>query len=95
MRNSLLWETRISLAEAGRLAGNVNPATIWRWRTKGVKGVKLETFAIGGRQYTTREALERFITGVTAAKEAIYGEIADAEARSESTERQLRAAGLL
>lgn len=95
MRSTLLHEQRISIAEAGRRAGNVAPTTVWRWRTKGVKGVKLEAFAIGGRQYTTVEALERFITGVTVANEAATEERSESDERSQATERWLQAADLL
>lgn len=34
--------------------------TIWRWRTKGVRGRKLESVVIGGTPYTSVEAIERF-----------------------------------
>jgi len=34
--------------------------TLHRWRTKGVKGVKLESAKIGGARVTSVEALARF-----------------------------------
>lgn len=61
-------ETLISLAEAARtLPGRPNIATLWRWRTAGVRGVTLETVTVGGRRYTSREALARFVAATTAA----------------------------
>jgi hypothetical protein len=41
-------------------------SALHRWRLTGVKGengqrVKLETIKIGGRRYTSKEAVERFI----------------------------------
>jgi hypothetical protein len=55
-------ESLITLAEASRLLpGRPSAATLWRWRNRGVAGGrKLETVVIGGRPYTSREALARF-----------------------------------
>lgn len=44
-------------------------ATVRRWRIRGVRGVKLETLLVGGRRYTSEEALQRFLAGTTAAAE--------------------------
>ncbi len=43
----------------------VSQVTLWRWATKGVRGVdgrrvRLETIKLGGRRYTSVEAVERF-----------------------------------
>lgn len=38
--------------------------TIMRWKREGLRGVKLETLLIGGRRYTSVEALHRFIKSV-------------------------------
>ena len=35
-------------------------ATLWRWRTKGVHGRTLESVRIGGKIYTSVEAIQRF-----------------------------------
>ena len=45
----------------------VNRSTCHRWRTRGCRGVKLETTLVGGTRYSTIEALERFFAGATAA----------------------------
>ncbi len=42
-----------------------NPSTIWRWSVKGSQGVRLQTWMIGGRRLTTREAVEEFIAART------------------------------
>jgi hypothetical protein len=42
-------------------------STLWRWRKIGVKGIRLETIAIGGTRFTSREALQRFADSITAA----------------------------
>ena len=41
--------------------------TVWRWIQRGVRNIKLETAMIGGKRYTSREALQRFSDATTAA----------------------------
>ena len=36
-------------------------ATYYRWLLKGARGVVLDSTVIGGRRYTSREAINRFI----------------------------------
>ncbi|MBX3413904.1 MAG: DUF1580 domain-containing protein [Pirellulales bacterium] len=45
---------------ARRLPGNPHVSTLHRWRLRGVRGVRLETTLIGGKRYTSIEALQRF-----------------------------------
>lgn len=47
--------------------GRPHIATCWRWINRGVRGVKLETVLIGGRRFTSLEALQRFVERTTAA----------------------------
>ncbi|MCO6043323.1 DUF1580 domain-containing protein [Aeoliella sp. ICT_H6.2] len=61
----LLAEQRLSLGKLARQEG-LNPTTVWRWSTRGVRGVKLETMNIGARRFTTQEAYERFVERSTA-----------------------------
>ena len=58
------------LAKAGeRVNFPLSPATAWRWALRGIRpryqGVqdrlRLETVLIGGRRFTSREAVSRFI----------------------------------
>ena len=69
----LLNETLLRFHEVTRLfcARNSNRpihlSTLIRWRTRGVRGIKLEAVRIGGRWFTSREALARFITRLTCA----------------------------
>lgn len=44
----------------------INRSTAHRWRTRGARGVKLETTMVGGKRITSEEALERFFARVTA-----------------------------
>lgn len=66
----MLKEHLLSITVAAReVPGRPHVSTIWRWVNRGVRGVKLETIMVGGRRFTSREALERFnqrITAVTA-----------------------------
>jgi len=40
-------------------------STIVRWALRGVRGHRLETVVIGGRRYTSVEAIERFISALS------------------------------
>jgi hypothetical protein len=82
----LLSETRIPLAALGR-EENVAPSTTWRWVLNGVRGVKLESFSVGAKRYTTREAFARFVEATSAA--AAHGPMPSVAAR---TPRQREAA---
>jgi hypothetical protein len=72
-----LTERLRSLAEAARrlpaLRGSkpVNPSTVWRWTTRGVRNrdgvlVRLETIKLGGTCCTSDQALVRFFRALTA-----------------------------
>ncbi len=36
-------------------------STLWRWCLRGTRRAKLETVLCGGRRFTSREAIQRFI----------------------------------
>jgi hypothetical protein len=68
---SIKTETILSFGDAARqlpktrIGRSLHPNTIWRWAYRGLKGpnstvVKLETTKLGGRNYTSVEALQRF-----------------------------------
>jgi hypothetical protein len=99
---TLTGEKPLTLADAARLLPKrPNPATLWRWRTKGVRGVKLETVLIGGRRYVSRAALRQFIDAVTAAASQAEGPAVSKPSneskrqRPAETSRRLRQAGLI
>ena len=66
-------ECKVTLAQAAaRCPTRPHIASVWRWCRKGVKSaaggyVRLEHVRIGGRIYTSSEALERFFAAVAAA----------------------------
>jgi hypothetical protein len=44
------------------IPGNVSTHTAWRWATRGVRGIKLESMMVGGTRVTSREAIDRFLS---------------------------------
>ena len=42
-------------------------STVHRWRTRGIRGVRLEAILCGGVWFTSREAVRRFFQGTTVA----------------------------
>ena len=61
-------ERLLSLTEAAKsLPGRPHLSSIFRWLTRGVRGVRLESTLVGGRRYTSQEALARFCAAITAA----------------------------
>jgi hypothetical protein len=81
----------LTLSEVSRLLpGRPHPSTIWRWRRKGIGGVKLRTVRIGGRTYVQRHALEEFIEAMTRASD-----VPQTRERSDETRSRLAAAGLV
>ncbi len=46
----------------------IDPSTWRRWAVSGVKGAVLETVRIGARLYTTREAVQRFLSRLNPGK---------------------------
>jgi hypothetical protein len=70
-------------------------ATLWRWRTKGCKGRKLESVSIGGKVYTSNEAIQRFSQqhGGTSAETPIRTPSAR-ERAIDRAERELSEAGI-
>lgn len=61
-------ENLLSFSDAAAiLPDRPHLSTLHRWRLHGVKGVQLETVLVGGRRYTSNEALARFIARTTAA----------------------------
>lgn len=65
MEPDILTETRLSPSQAAGVV-TVNISTVWRWFLKGVKGHKLESACIGGRRFTSHEALSRFVARINA-----------------------------
>lgn len=99
MSINLTTETPITLAKAAQTlpGGAVHVSTIHRWRMKGVRGVRLETFLRGGIRYTTDEAIERFFAATTAAADGDATPVRTSRQRERDisqAEAELEAAGI-
>ncbi len=97
--SDFLNERRLSFSALAADQG-VHVCTVWRWAQRGVRGVVLETFAIGGRRFTTAEAFARFVAETTAIAQgdAAPGPAArtnrQRETGIERAERELRGYGI-
>ena len=65
-------ETPINLKDAAALLPAIragkrpDTCTLYRWTTHGCRGIVLDSIVIGGTRCTSREALERFFSALTA-----------------------------
>lgn len=61
-------ETLVPINEIpSHVPGRIHIATCWRWIQRGCRGVKLETLLIGGKRFSSLEALQRFAETTTIA----------------------------
>ena len=74
-----------------------SPSSCWRWISKGLRGHKLESVKVLGRTYSSLPAIRRWLTKVESSRiEAQAASRSDGTGeRSESTQRELEAAGLV
>jgi hypothetical protein len=63
MSIDLLSESRVTLNQLAS-EQNVALSTCWRWCLRGIKGHVLESFSVGGRKFTTRQAFARFVAAI-------------------------------
>ena len=56
----------VNLVPSGQAGKKLSIGTLFRWAMRGVRGVKLETVLIGNSRLTSREAIERFSTTLSA-----------------------------
>ncbi len=91
-------ESLVTVNEAPKsIPHHPHVATVWRWVYKGVRGVKLDTVTIGGRRYTSKEAIERFIEAGTAVANGEPVPVRSSKQRARAlaqAERELAAAGI-
>ena len=64
--SDLLSEPRISINALAKRV-NVHPSAVYRWRSCGCQGHRLETFLVGGRRYTTLPAFDRWVAKLNGA----------------------------
>ena len=80
----------------GRLGRPTHPSTVYRWISRGARGVagvvKLEGVRLGGSWYTSREALQRFAEALTNGGTQVPRE-ATSHQRAEQADETLRRLG--
>lgn len=80
------------------IPGRPHIATVHRWRLSGARGVKLDSILVGGKRFTSIEAIERFIERTTAAADGEGVPRAESsktrEKRLAKVEAELTAAGI-
>lgn len=68
-------ETVVSFSDACRYlprrrqGRKIHASTLWRWGTRGLRGVRLELLKVGGQTCTSVEALQRFFDGLAASND--------------------------
>ena len=69
--------------------------TIYRWASRGLHGVRLETIQVGGSLCTSREALQRFFQQLdrSSASAAAPARVKEAKEQATAAERELGRAG--
>lgn len=91
-------ESLVLLSKASpHVPGRPHTSTLIRWADRGTRGVKLETVLVGGRRFTSLEALERFFAATTAAADGQDPSPRTAARRARdiaTAERRLHAAGI-
>jgi len=61
MAFDILTERRLSITAAAKRL-NISVGCCWRWVLYGIRGgIKLDSALIGGKRFTSEEALERFV----------------------------------
>ena len=68
----------------------MNICTVYRWIQRGLCGVQLETYYIGGVSHTSKEALARFDHAVTIAKNGPRTQPSTAKQSSRAHEKAMR-----
>lgn len=61
----LLTETVIPLTDVSKLLpSGPSHKTVWRWSTRGLRGVVLNTVRLGQKTYTSEEEVTRFLDAI-------------------------------
>ena len=91
-------ETVVPIAEAPRhIPGRPSLATVWRWVLSGTRAGKLDSVLIGGRRFTSVEAIQRFAEQSTAAADGVTAPVRTPRRRERAiaaAERELAEAGI-
>jgi hypothetical protein len=89
-------ESLVPITDAhGIIPGRPHLATVYRWWQKGVRGgIKLETALVGGRRFTSREAVQRFVERLSVQTPVVQGSAQGKRLQAaEKADKELAAAG--
>ncbi len=77
------------------IPGNPSVCALHRWRLSGVRGAKLETLLVGGKRFTSSEAIARFIAAQNADQQPTPAFTAkQRRVQAETANRLLQEAGI-
>jgi hypothetical protein len=76
-----------------RVQSRPSAATLWRWALRGIRGIQLETVMIGGRRFTSSQAIARFMTRLSE-PQAVVDPPASAQRAEEKAIAAKRAAAM-
>ncbi len=77
-----------------RAGSKVSTTTLWRWYSRGSRGVRLEVARVGGQVYTTRDAICDFIQARSVAGGAAVPQAPAASTRSKRAMKKLERMGM-
>ena len=95
-----LSDSLLTLPEAAalfprrRAGSKVSTSTLWRWYTRGSRGVRLEVARVGGHVYTTTDAIRDFITARSATGGAAVPQAPAPSTRSRRAMKELERMGM-
>ena len=69
-KNRMVLLSKAAVLLPTRNEKKVHPSTLHRWRSKGIRGIRLVCTRIGGCWYTTQNALEEFCRKLSASPES-------------------------
>lgn len=80
---------RLNLQQAARELG-VSLKTARKWARRGISGAVLDTYWIGGRVYTSRQAIAEFVAAGTAAHQQKNGRVIVRRSGGEAKRQAIR-----
>jgi len=87
----LLTLQQVACKFPGRSGRGVSLSCVWRWVTRGRRGHRLETILVGGRRYSSEEAVMRFIRALNPEQPSRQGDVASDQ--DDAIEKELEANG--
>ena len=82
-------EKLMPLVDAVQAATGRRPhlSTVWRWCTRGARGIRLECRVLGGRRYTSPDAVARWMELTTIARDGESAPVTTPRQRQQAADR--------